>query len=30
MDVKSINPFIDATIFVLETMAFIKVTPGNP
>ena len=30
MDVKLINPFIDATICVLETMAFIKVTPGKP
>ncbi|RLB87626.1 MAG: chemotaxis protein CheX [Deltaproteobacteria bacterium] len=30
MDVKLINPFIDATICVLETMAFVKVMPGKP
>ncbi len=30
MDVKLINPFIDATISVLETMASIKARPGEP
>jgi len=30
MDVKLINPFINATINVLETMAFVNVTAGNP
>ena len=30
MDVKLINPFINATTNVLETMAFVKVTPGKP
>src|SRR5210317_183813 len=30
MDVKLINPFINATINVLETMAFITVSPGKP
>ena len=30
MDVKLINPFIDATINVLETMAFMTVTAGKP
>ncbi|WP_300456413.1 chemotaxis protein CheX [Desulfobacula sp.] len=30
MDVRLINPFINATINVLETMAFMKVTAGNP
>ncbi len=30
MDVKLINPFINATINVLETMAFISVTAGKP
>ncbi len=30
MDVKLINPFINATINVLETMAFIRVTAGKP
>jgi len=30
MDVKIINPFINATLSVLETMAFITVTPGKP
>ncbi len=30
MDVKLINPFINATINVLETMAFVKVTAGTP
>ena len=30
MDVKFINPFINATINVLETMAFMKVTAGRP
>jgi chemotaxis protein CheX len=30
MDVTLINPFINATLNVLETMAFIKVTPGKP
>ncbi len=30
MDVKLINPFINATLSVLETMAFITVTAGKP
>ncbi|MBF0241812.1 MAG: chemotaxis protein CheX [Desulfamplus sp.] len=30
MDVKLINPFINATLNVLETMAFMRVTPGKP
>ncbi len=30
MDAKLINPFINATISVLETMAFIKSTAGKP
>ena len=30
MDVTLINPFINATINVLETMAFVKVTAGKP
>ena len=30
MDVTLINPFINATINVLETMAFIKVDAGTP
>ncbi len=30
MDVKMINPFINATVNVLETMAFTKVRAGNP
>ena len=30
MDVKLIEPFVDATMNVLETMAFIKVRPGEP
>lgn len=30
MDVRLINPFINATINVLETMAFITVTAGKP
>ncbi len=30
MDVKLINPFINATINVLETMAFMTVTAGKP
>ena len=30
MDVKLIEPFVDATMNVLETMAFIKVSPGEP
>lgn len=30
MDVKLINPFISATIEVLETMAFTKVNAGKP
>ena len=30
MDVTLINPFINATINVLETMAFMNVTPGKP
>lgn len=30
MDVKLINPFINATLKVLETMAFVKATAGKP
>jgi chemotaxis protein CheX len=30
MDVKLINPFINATINVLETMAFVTVAAGKP
>jgi chemotaxis protein CheX len=30
MDVNLINPFIDATLNVLETMASTKVQPGKP
>jgi len=30
MDVTIINPFITATLNVLETMAFLKVDPGKP
>lgn len=30
MDVKFINPFINATVTVLETMAFVKPVPGRP
>ncbi len=30
MDVKLVNPFINATINVLETMAFITVVAGKP
>ena len=30
MDVTLINPFINATINVLETMAFVKVSAGKP
>ncbi len=30
MDVRLVNPFINATINVLETMAFITVEPGKP
>lgn len=30
MDVSLVNPFINATINVLETMAFVTVTPGKP
>ena len=30
MDIKFIKPFIDATGFVLETMAFTRVQPGKP
>ncbi len=30
MDVKLVNPFIDATINVLETMAFMTVIAGEP
>ncbi len=30
MDVKLINPFINATLHVLETMAFMTVKPGKP
>jgi len=30
MDVKLINPFINATANVLETMAFVKPEAGRP
>ncbi len=30
MDVQYINPFLNATVKVLETMAFLKVSPGKP
>lgn len=30
MDVRLINPFINATVTVLETMAFMKVEAGKP
>jgi chemotaxis protein CheX len=30
MDVKTINPFINATLNVLETMAFVKSEAGKP
>lgn len=30
MDAKLINPFINATVNVLETMAFVKSTAGKP
>jgi chemotaxis protein CheX len=30
MDVKLVNPFINATISVLEVMAFVTVTAGKP
>ncbi|MBL7180443.1 MAG: chemotaxis protein CheX [Pseudomonadota bacterium] len=30
MDVKMINPFINATLNVLETMAFVKAEAGKP
>ena len=30
MDVKLINPFIDATLNVLETLASVKAKPGKP
>ena len=30
MDVKLVNPFIEATLHVLETMAFTKVRAGKP
>lgn len=30
MDVKLINPFLSATLNVLETMAFVKAEPGKP
>jgi len=30
MDVKLVNPFINATINVLETMAFMKIDAGKP
>lgn len=30
MDAKFINPFIYATMHVLETMAFTKSNPGKP
>jgi len=30
MDVKLINPFINATLNVLQTMAFVKCQAGKP
>ncbi|RLB70855.1 MAG: chemotaxis protein CheX, partial [Deltaproteobacteria bacterium] len=30
MDVRYINPFLEATIHVLKTMAFINSKPGKP
>ena len=30
MDVKIVDPFIHATVMVLETMAHAKVNPGKP
>ena len=30
MDVKLVNPFINATVNVLETMAFMTVNAGKP
>ncbi len=30
MDVRYINPFLNATINVLKTMAFVEITPGKP
>lgn len=30
MDVKLVNPFIDATLHVLDTLASTKVDPGKP
>lgn len=30
MDVKLVNPFIDATLYVLETIASTRVRPGKP
>jgi len=30
MDATIINPFINATINVLDTMAFVKANPGKP
>ena len=30
MDVRLINPFIEATLHVLSSMAFTKATAGNP
>jgi len=30
MNVEFINPFLESTIKVIETMAFTKVTPGKP
>ena len=30
MDVRFINPFLEATIDVLKTMAFVEPTPGKP
>ncbi|MFH1137895.1 MAG: chemotaxis protein CheX [Pseudomonadota bacterium] len=30
MDVKYINPFLQATLNVLKTMAFVEINPGKP
>ena len=30
MDVKFINPFLDATINVIKTMAMVELKPGKP
>lgn len=30
MDIKLVNPFLDATVNVLKTMAFTEATAGKP